>query len=46
MENGWDFIVRMTGRNMLSWNGLHEIRWLAQQCTMRHHLHVESVTTR
>ena len=22
MENGWDFIVRMTGRNVLSWNGL------------------------
>ena len=41
MENGWDFIVRMTGRNVLSWNGLHEIHWLAQQCTMRHSHHVE-----
>ena len=41
IENGWDFIVRMTGRNVLSRNGLHEIHWLAQQCTMRHSHHVE-----
>ena len=41
VENGWDFIVRMTGRNVLSWRGLHEIHWLAQQCVMRHHHHVE-----
>ena len=30
IENGWDFIVRMTGRNVLSWNGLHEIHWLGR----------------
>ena len=41
IDNGWDFIVRMTGRNVLSWKGLHEIHDLAQQCTMRHHHHVE-----
>ena len=41
IDNGWDFIVRMTGRNVLSWKGLHDIHWLAQQCTMRHNHHVE-----
>jgi len=41
IENSWDFIVRMTGRSVLSWNGLHEIHQLAQQCTMRYKHHVE-----
>jgi len=41
IENDWGFIVRMTGRNVLSWHGLHEIHWLARQCTMRHRHHVE-----
>ena len=41
IDSGWDFIVRMTGRSVLSWRGLHEIHTLAQQCVMRHHHHVE-----
>ncbi len=41
IDNGWDFIVRMTGRSVLSWRGLHEIHSLARQCVMRHHHHVE-----
>ena len=41
IDKGWDFIIRMTGRNVLSWNGMHEIHWLAQQCIMRHKHHVK-----
>lgn len=41
IENSWDFIVRMTGRSVLSWRGLHEIHQLAWQCTMRWNHHVE-----
>lgn len=40
IEGGWDFIVRLKARSVLSWNGLHEIHGLAGQCTMRHHHHV------
>ena len=36
IENGWDFIIRMTGRIVESWNGRRDIRWLAQQCVMHH----------
>ena len=41
IDNSWDFIVRMTGRSVLSWKSLHEIHWLASQCVMRHKHHVE-----
>ena len=37
---GRDFIIRLTGRNVLSWRGMHETRDLAMQCTMRHAHHV------
>jgi len=40
IENGWDFIVRLKARSVLSWKGMHEIHELARQCTMRHHHHV------
>ena len=40
IENGWDFIVRLKSRSVLSWKGMHEIHELAGQCTMRHHHHV------
>ena len=40
IDNGWDFIIRMNNRSVLSWKGLHEIKWLAQQCVMRHRHHV------
>ena len=40
VENGWDFIVRLKARSVLSWKGLHEIHELARQCTMRHRHHV------
>ena len=41
IDNSWDFIVRMTGRSVLAWKGMHEIHWLASQCVMRHKHHVE-----
>ena len=41
IDNSWDFIVRMTGRSVLAWKGMHEIHWLAGQCVMRHNHHVE-----
>ena len=37
---GRDFIIRLTGRNVLSWRGMHETRDLAMACTMRHSHHV------
>ena len=37
---GRDFVIRLTGRNVLSWRGMHETRALAQECTMRHSHHV------
>ncbi len=37
---GRDFIVRLKGRSVLSWGGMHEVRDLAGQCTMRHSHHV------
>jgi len=40
IEKGRDFIVRVKSRSVLSWNGLHEIRFLAENCTMRHRHHV------
>ena len=40
IEKGRDFIVRVKSRSVLSWNGLHEIAFLAQNCTMRHNHHV------
>ncbi len=40
MEKGRDFIVRVKSRSVLSWNGLHEISFLAESCTMRHSHHV------
>ena len=40
VENGWDFIVRLKARSVLSRKGLHEIHELARQCTMRHRHHV------
>ena len=40
IEKGRDFIVRVKTRSVLSWNGLHEVSFLAQGCTMRHHHHV------
>jgi hypothetical protein len=35
-----DFVIRLTGRNVLAWRGMHETRDLAMQCTMRHSHHV------
>ena len=35
-----DFIVRLKGRSVLSWGGMHEVHDLARQCTMRHSHHV------
>ena len=40
IEKGRDFIVRVKSRSVLSWNGLHEIGFLAESCTMQHHHHV------
>ena len=40
IEKGRDFIVRVKSRSVLSWKGLHEIGFLAESCTMRHHHHV------
>ena len=37
---GHDFIVRLKGRSVLSWGGMHEVHDLARQCTMRHSHHV------
>jgi hypothetical protein len=37
---GRDFIVRLKGRSVLSWGGMHEVRDLAGQCTMRHSHHI------
>ena len=34
--NGRDFVIRLTGRNVLSWRGMHEASGLARECTMRH----------
>ena len=34
--NGRDFVIRFTGRNVLSWRGMHEASDLARECTMRH----------
>ena len=41
IDNSRDFIVRMAGRSVLAWKGMHEIHWLASQCVMRHKHHVE-----
>ena len=38
--NGRDFVIRLTGRNVLSWRGMHEASDLARECTMRHSHHV------
>ena len=38
--NGRDFVIRLTGRNVLSWRGMHEASDLARECTMRHAHHV------
>ncbi len=38
--DGRDFIIRLTGRNVLSWRGMHEASDLARECTMRHSHHV------
>lgn len=40
IEEDIDFIVRVKSRSVLSWKGLHEIRFLADNCTMRHSHHV------
>jgi hypothetical protein len=40
IEENRDFIVRLKGRSVLSWGGMHEVRDLAGQCTMRHSHHV------
>ena len=40
MEEERDFIVRLKGRSVLSWGGMHEVHDLARQCTMRHSHHV------
>jgi hypothetical protein len=37
---GRDFIVRLKGRSVLSWGGMHEVHDLARRCTMRHSHHV------
>ena len=39
--NKWNFIIRMKGRSVLSWKGMHEIHELARQCVMRHNHHVK-----
>ena len=38
--SGRDFVIRLTGRNVLSWRGMHEASDLARECTMRHAHHV------
>ena len=38
--NDRDFVIRLTGRNVLSWRGMHEASDLARECTMRHSHHV------
>lgn len=40
IEENRDFIVRLKGRSVLSWGGMHEVHDLARQCTMRHSHHV------
>ena len=44
IKNKWNFIVRLKGRSVLAWKGLHEVHDLARQCTMRynHHIHFDS----
>ena len=37
---GRDFIVRLKGRSVLSWGGMHEVHDLAGQCAIRHSHHV------
>ena len=32
--------MRVKSRSVLSWNGLHEISFLAENCTMQHRHHV------
>ena len=34
IEENRDFIVRLKGRSVLSWGGMHEVHDLARQCTM------------
>ena len=40
IEKGRNFIVRVKSRSVLSWNSLHEISFLAENCTMQHRHHV------
>ena len=40
IEKGRNFVVRVKSRSVLSWRGLHEIRFLAENCTTRHWHHV------
>ena len=40
IEENRDFIVRLKGRSVLSWGGMHEVHDLASQCAMRHSHHV------
>ena len=35
-----DFVIRLKGRSVLSWRGMHEVHDLARGCTMRHAHHV------
>ena len=35
-----DFVIRLKGRSVLSWRGMHEVHDLARECTMRHAHHV------
>ena len=37
---GYDFIVRLKNRSVLSWGSAYEVQDLARQCTMRHSHHV------
>lgn len=38
------FVIRMSGRTLLSWGSLHDTEWLASQCQMsfRHHVEFDS----
>ena len=40
IENSRDFIIRLKGRSVISWKGLHRVHDLARECTMRHSHHV------
>ena len=40
IENNRNFIIRLKGRSVISWKGMHYVHDLARECIMRHSHHV------